>query len=142
MATDICGDNRFEIIQKAKQLLIKSTNIKDSPEEMKVIDTILFRMWQMGWLPESQEKQKLWNWISIKDRLPENDDRVIVRLRSNEYSKVNDKMKIAFFYGGRFYIYIAHSDGITNDTITYPCLVNNISYWMPLPEPPEEENEN
>lgn len=48
---DICGDNRFEIIESAKQRLIEATNIESRPEEMAVLDTILFRMWQMGWLP-------------------------------------------------------------------------------------------
>jgi len=47
---DTCGDNRFELIEKYKQKLIESTNISDSPEEMAVIDNILFRFWQMGWL--------------------------------------------------------------------------------------------
>ena len=47
---DICGDNRFGIIHKAKDDLLKSTNIESSPEEMAVIDNILFRCWQMGWL--------------------------------------------------------------------------------------------
>lgn len=48
--SEICGDNRFEIIDKAKKDLISSTNIESNPEEMKVIDNILFRCWQMGWL--------------------------------------------------------------------------------------------
>ena len=47
---DICGDNRFEIIQSAKEDLLDSTNIESSPEEMSVLDNILFRCWQMGWL--------------------------------------------------------------------------------------------
>lgn len=47
---DICGDNRFEIIAKAKQALLDSTNIDTSPDEMAVLDEILFRCWQMGWL--------------------------------------------------------------------------------------------
>ena len=47
---DICGDNRFELIEKYKQKLLDATNIEDSPEEMAVIDNILFRFWQMGWL--------------------------------------------------------------------------------------------
>ena len=46
----ICGDNRFEIISKAKETLLESTNIEDSPEEMAVLDNFLFRCWQMGWL--------------------------------------------------------------------------------------------
>ena len=46
----ICGDNRFEIIAKAKEALLESTNIEDSPKEMAVLDNFLFRCWQMGWL--------------------------------------------------------------------------------------------
>lgn len=52
---DRCGDNRFEIIEKAKQDLFNSTNIESSQEEMKVIDNILFRCWQMGWLDKYEE---------------------------------------------------------------------------------------
>ena len=47
---DNCGDNRFEIIGKAKQDLLNSTNIESSKDEMEVIDNFLFRCWQMGWL--------------------------------------------------------------------------------------------
>ena len=50
MATDICADDRFEIIKRCKALLIEATNIESSPEEMAVIDDILFRFWQIGWL--------------------------------------------------------------------------------------------
>ena len=47
---DICSDNRFEVIEKAKKHILESTNISSSPEEMKVLDNILYRCWQMGWL--------------------------------------------------------------------------------------------
>lgn len=47
---EICGDNRFEIIAKAKESLLESTNIETSPKEMEVLDNFLFRCWQMGWL--------------------------------------------------------------------------------------------
>lgn len=47
---DTCDDSRFELIEKYKQKLLDATNIEDSPEEMAVIDNILFRFWQMGWL--------------------------------------------------------------------------------------------
>ena len=55
MMTEICGDNRFEIISKAKEALLESTNIEASPEEMVVIDSFLFRCWQMGWLDKYTE---------------------------------------------------------------------------------------
>lgn len=47
---DICNDDRFEMIKWIKERLVKGTNIEGSPEEMKVIDSILFRFWQLGWL--------------------------------------------------------------------------------------------
>lgn len=49
-------DNRFEIIAKAKEHLLRATNIEDAPEEMAVIDNILFRCWQMGWLKKYEEE--------------------------------------------------------------------------------------
>lgn len=53
---DVCTDGRFEIIEAAKQELLKKTNINTSPKEMEVLDSILFRCWQMGWL-EKQDEQ-------------------------------------------------------------------------------------
>lgn len=68
---DTCGDNRFEIIQKAKADLTRATNIQDSPEEMQVLDSILFRAWQMGWLekyePDYKERMKKEYW-QLKER--------------------------------------------------------------------------
>ncbi len=51
MGWEICTDNRFEIIAAYKKKLIEGTNIESSPDEMAVIDNILFRFWQMNWLP-------------------------------------------------------------------------------------------
>lgn len=45
-----CSDNRFDIIEKAKEDILKKTNIETNNEEMKVLDSFLFRCWQMGWL--------------------------------------------------------------------------------------------
>ena len=47
---ETCGDNRFEIIEKAKEDILDATNISASQDEMKVLDSFLFRCWQMGWL--------------------------------------------------------------------------------------------
>lgn len=56
--SDICTDNRFEVIAKAKQALLDSTNIESSPDEMAVLNDFLFRCWQMGWLDEYEEARK------------------------------------------------------------------------------------
>lgn len=47
---EMCRDNRFEIIERAKKHILDVTNIATSQDEMKVIDNLLFRCWQMGWL--------------------------------------------------------------------------------------------
>ena len=56
---NIRNDNSLELIKKYKQELMDSTNIEYSPDEMEVIDNILFRMWQVGWLGtlDAAEKQ-------------------------------------------------------------------------------------
>lgn len=68
---ETCGDNRFEIIQKAKDDLLASTNIGSSPDELKVLDSILFRAWQKGWLdkyePDYKERMKK-EYYQLKDR--------------------------------------------------------------------------
>jgi hypothetical protein len=53
---EVCTDNRFEIIEKAKKHILEATNINTSPEEMKVLDNFLFRCWQMGWLDKYEER--------------------------------------------------------------------------------------
>lgn len=50
MDKERCSDNRFDIIEQAKKTIIARTNIESSPDEMKVLDNILFRCWQIGWL--------------------------------------------------------------------------------------------
>lgn len=50
MSGEVCGDNRFELIEKYKRKLIEATNIEASQDEMAVLDEILFRFWQVGWL--------------------------------------------------------------------------------------------
>lgn len=47
---DVCGDNRFGMIKFFKNRLVEDTNIATSYDEMRVIDSVLFRFWQLGWL--------------------------------------------------------------------------------------------
>lgn len=54
----VCGDNRFEIIEAAKKALLEKTNIETSPNEMNVLDTFLFRCWQMKWLKQYDKTKK------------------------------------------------------------------------------------
>ena len=54
---EICNDNRFEIIERAKEDILKNTNIEASNDEIKVLDSFLFRCWQMGWLRKSDDDE-------------------------------------------------------------------------------------
>lgn len=54
-----CGDNRFEVIAKVKEHLLRSTNIEKHPEELEVLDNILFRLWQLGYLEAPDKLAKL-----------------------------------------------------------------------------------
>lgn len=60
---EICTDGRFEMIKACKKRLMEATNIETRPEEMAVIDSILFRFWQMKWLPQQREP-KLDEWCT------------------------------------------------------------------------------
>lgn len=55
---NICTDNRFELIDKYKTMLMDATNIAQCPDEMAVIDSILFRFWQMGWLDKLENRKR------------------------------------------------------------------------------------
>lgn len=68
MCRECCGDNRFEVIEKAKNHILEATNIKSSQEEMQVLDQFLFRCWQMGWLDKYDETKT--DWIPVSERLP------------------------------------------------------------------------
>ena len=82
---DMCGDNRFEIIEKYKQKLIESTNIETAKDEMAVIDSILFRCWQMGWLENLEEFDRL------KAQNKEFDEKIIMQLGLIDYQKAESE---------------------------------------------------
>ena len=55
---DLCTDGRFELIEKYRKKLIDSTNIETAQDEMAVLDSILFRIWQMGWLDKLEQPER------------------------------------------------------------------------------------
>lgn len=75
--TEICNDNRFELIEKYKNKLLENTNIADSKEEMDVIDNILFRFWQMGWFDKLEQfdyqKEEIKNLRAKRYRMTDNE---------------------------------------------------------------------
>lgn len=62
-------------------------------------------------------------WISVKDRLPKEGQSVLCCNSQISYKKVYER---GIFYDGDTHCY-------------YPIgKVENVTYWMPLPEPPKD----
>jgi hypothetical protein len=73
------------------------------------------------------KKTKKMKWISVKDELPENDfDENIVSYKHNDYRIVT----------------VASYDSETNTfkevTSSFSYQIDNVTHWMPLPEPPKQ----
>ena len=113
----MAGDNRFEIIAKAKHAILESTNIETSEDEMKVLDNILFRCWQMGWLDKYDDTKNQMGWIPVSERLPKDNNCVLVTRDGDiEFGKYED---------GEWFFWL---DAYWMDT-------DFVVAWMPLPEP-------
>ncbi len=67
----VCGDNRFEIIAKVKERLLKATNIKMHPEELAQVDNILFRLWQLNYFNQCNGRENKIKLIKTKKKLDE-----------------------------------------------------------------------
>lgn len=50
MAGAICGDNMLEIIERVQKHLLEATNLKEDSEEYRQSYSLLFRLWQLGYL--------------------------------------------------------------------------------------------
>lgn len=145
MSNEVCGDNRFEIIEKAKQDLLESTNIQTSEDEMQVIDNILFRCWQMGWLEKYNQPKA--DWIPFEQREAD--------VEEKEYWLENYGQEIEYMLCGRLpdedeEILVSYSNGCVGEDIFmcdgHDCyldsgneLVTEAIAWMPKPQPFKKE---
>lgn len=140
---DMCTDNRFEVIEKFKKKLIESTNIETSPEEMMVIDNILFRFWQMGWL-DKLDSESPNNWIPCSERMPDEHEWI----GTKEFgTTISDEVYVTFENpnGERFCKHLSFQNKKLSDydqhTIDAFYKGSKPITWMPLPEPYQEVEE-
>lgn len=108
--------DREKVIKKAERIM-RSTVDRD------MIDS--FCMDVIALLKD--QEPTVCGWVSVKDRLPEPEENVIIWTKTG-------CMKYAQY----------HEDGSVNPWYVYEdnarAWTNVISHWMPLPEPPKEEN--
>lgn len=74
-------------------------------------------------LSETKNGNKM-EWISVKDRLPENWQLVIMYQKLSKYDNTLD-IAIGSYANGKFHI-------------LWPEERRNPTHWMPLPKPPKE----
>jgi len=72
--------------------------------------------------PQHQNLTISWNWISVKERLPENRERVLIFGKD----KSDNECILIDSYSNDYWI----TEGMYDIKITH---------WMPLPEPPGKE---
>lgn len=133
MNENVCNDNRFNLIAKYKAKLIEATNIETSQDEMAVIDNILFRMWQMGWL---DKLDAAYPWHRVEEELPEPNIQCLVRDDDNNCA-VGYYRHDARAWDSPFFGWVERDDEYYKDGDL--CRIGKVVAWMPIPEPPKED---
>jgi len=85
------------------------------------------------------------NWISLKNRLPEEGKEVLLFL-SNElnlrrYDEVQTKYGIGVLDGIKFYAQLPKCECESIEFCSNILELKEVSHWMDLPEPPKENEE-
>lgn len=101
------NENAYDNYMLAKE----GYTIHQTPESF--IKTLADNLLPDGYVDEGEGESQ---WISIEDRLPENDDWVLVWIETEHYAKISYYRPNIGGWGGKNY---------------------NVAHWMPLPQPPK-----
>ena len=108
----MCGDNRFELIDKIKEDIIRATNI--TKEETELLGNILVRLWQRHWLIDSNKIEELQAKAEAYDRLMSGGKKTLKEL-ANIFGSI-----VAMDESGRLHLF-----GLE------PKINKNVGEWQP-----------
>ena len=111
MARAIDGDELLRI-----ERLLDTDIVQNSKEASWLLDQVLHDIQAMPTLTPQNE------WISVEDRLPEGHMQVLMWSARWKIAEAGS------YYNKHFWVYTEIGDGYIAD---------NITHWMPLPEPPD-----
>lgn len=151
---EMCGDNRFEVIQRAKEHLLEATNIESSPDEMKVLDSFLFRAWQLEWLRKYDPTLKAVKdtkvsskWVSV-DEPPKESGHYWVNIHQKDEGKGEEcDFVLDAWYKPNDLLFAPKEVGWTLMNEWHDLtgqMRQYITHWMPVPYPqtPKGDNSN
>ena len=129
-----------ELLTKACNLLAVATDSFPSDDEIVIaIDELMEEIKEV----ESNYDDKD-NWINVKDKLPDGDGNLWDGLEESKYVLVYGCCENRYGYGIGTYIrdHIDRDDGwdgcLSGLYDLYSC---DVTHWMPLPEPPKEDED-
>ena len=92
-------------------------------------------MWSSDVLGKVKDAPTVGGWISVKDRLPEKSGWYLVSLVNTRTGHRWEVPVSADYSHGKWdYAYLGEEDATW-------MLNNTVTHWMPLPEPPKEDEE-
>ena len=129
-----------EYIERKRAIVDACNSLELYPSEYATLEDALNKI-------PAADVAPVQKWISVKDRLPEPEQEVILCTREIEtYGRHNEKKKIyrniymGYFDGYEWLTFYCHgceyifrmNEKFQNETI-------EVTHWMPSPEPPKEE---
>nr|DAI64216.1 MAG TPA: Protein of unknown function (DUF551) [Caudoviricetes sp.] len=135
--------------QDAVDRLAAYENSKLEPEEIKSlqaewsVNLKSLEFYRQAQIDEANNAE----WISVKDRMPEEDDDVLILVRETEYYGIHKEKRAVYrwvFTGWRVddvwaTTYCHGHRKIDEEAKTQLNCEYEVTHWMPLPEPPKEE---
>jgi hypothetical protein len=120
---------RYKITANLPSVLMNYCNRFNS----KQLESITEMIYELENSIESADVQPISQWISVKDRLPNDGERVLIYV-----PKTQNKYYVATFYTLRDEIKFA----MNIYGMSYCWYANDVTHWQPLPEPPKDGEQN